>query len=315
MSAVLPTLVPVFGLVVLGWAAGRLGYLSEAAIKGLPEFVFRIAMPVMLVKTIGGATLPDVAPGALLGAFFGAMAVTWALAALLTAVPLQRPQTDGAALGMGATFSNTVMMGIPICLAHFGAEAASILALIILVDTPLLWFIATMHLALAEGRAGGAFSARMTQIAWRLGTNPIILGVVGGLLLQVSGAGLPPLLLRMIDMLAAAAIPGALVAMGLALNSYGVGGQVSAVAVVCGLKLIVMPVVAFLLARHVLALPPVAAGVLTVLAAMPVGANAYLFAAAYDRAPGAVSGAIAASTPLSFVTLSLLLLWLGTPAS
>jgi predicted permease len=101
--------------------------------------------------------------------------------------------------------------------------------------------------------------------------------------------------------------------MGLALNSYGLAGQTSAVTLMTLLKLVAMPAIAWTLAVHVFALSPLAAGVIVVLAAMPVGANAYLFAAAYDRAPGAVSGAIAVSTPLSLVTVSALLLLLGAP--
>jgi malonate transporter and related proteins len=106
-----------------------------------------------------------------------------------------------------------------------------------------------------------------------------------------------------------------LVAMGLALNSYGLAGQVPAVLVMTVLKMLVMPLAAYALAVYGFGLPPLAAGVVVVLAAMPVGANAYLFAAAYERQPGAVSGAIALSTPISLVTLSALLLLLGNGQS
>ncbi len=91
MSSVIATIVPVFGLITLGFLAGRTGYLSEAAAKGLPEFVFRIAMPVMLFRTIGTAAAPAIAPSAILASFFGAAFVAWVLAAILARVPLRRP--------------------------------------------------------------------------------------------------------------------------------------------------------------------------------------------------------------------------------
>lgn len=55
---------PVFGLIALGYAAGRSGYGSAAAAaaKALPEFVFRIAMPLMLFRTVGTAQFPIVPP-------------------------------------------------------------------------------------------------------------------------------------------------------------------------------------------------------------------------------------------------------------
>jgi malonate transporter and related proteins len=315
MIAVLATVVPVFGLIALGFLAGRTGYISEAGIKGLPEFVFRMAMPVMLFRTIGSAKLPDVPISAILVSFFGAAALVWVLVSLATRLALRRSQSDAAALGMGATFSNSVMMGIPICLAHFGPDAAPLLALVILCDTPLLWLAATLHLAASEGTGERGLVGLLSNLVWRLATNPIIFGCVAGLLWQVMGWQLPDLANTMVNMLANAAIPGALVAMGLALNSYGLRGEWAAVILLTVQKLIIMPVAAYVIAAYVLGLPPLAVGVVTVLAAMPVGANAYLFATAYDRQPAAVAGAIALSTPLALVTVSLLL-WLlgsGTP--
>jgi hypothetical protein len=315
MSAVVTIIGPVFGLIALGWLAGRTGYLGESAAKGLPDFIFRLAMPIMLFRTIGGAQLPAVAPGAVLASFFGAATVAWLVATVANAWPLRRPARDGAGIAMGATFSNSVNIGIPIALAHFGEAAAPILALIVLCDTGALWLAATVHYAVTEHGARVSLPRLVGNLALRLATNPIILGCLAGLAWQLLGWTLPPVLDRMVAMLAAAAIPGALVAMGLALNGYALGGQVPSVIAITAIKLAVQPAVAFLLAAYVFGLPPHATGVVTLLAAMPVGANAYLFAASYDRAPAAVSGAIALSTPLAMLTLSALLIGLrgGAP--
>ena len=112
-------------------------------------------------------------------------------------------------------------------------------------------------------------------------------------------------------MLANAAIPGALVAMGMALNSFALKGEEMSLLIITGLKLLVMPFIAYILAVHVFQLPSLVAGVIILTAAMPVGGNAYLFATAYDRQIPAVSGSIALSTPLALFTLSALLLWVG----
>jgi hypothetical protein len=304
------TIAPVFGLIALGFLAARSGYVSETAAKGLPEFVFKIAMPVMLFRTIGTAKLPDVPPSAILTVFFGGAAVTWVLATILGLRPLRRPAADGAAFGMAATFSNSVMMGIPICLAHFGPAAAPLLALVVLCDTPILWLAATLHLASVEGLKGRSFFGLIGSLAWRLATNPIILACAAGLAWQTASWQMPALANTIVTLLANAAVPGALVAIGLALAGYSLAGEMSAVAVIAALKLLVMPAAAYLIATQWLALPPLATGVVTLLAAMPVGANAYLFASAYERAPAAVSGSIALSTPLSLLTVSALLLLL-----
>jgi malonate transporter and related proteins len=314
MNSVVSTIVPVFGLIALGFLAGRTRYVGEAAIKGLPEFVFRIAMPIMLFRTIGRATMPDLPPGRILAAFFGAALVTWLLSALAARL-FGRTQADASAWGIGSTFANSVMLGIPICLAHFGPAAAPYLALIVLCDTAGLWLLATLHLGASDREArNSGIGGMLGALVKRLLTNPVIVGCAAGFIWQRTGVALPALADQMVTMLANAAIPGALVAMGLALNSYGLAGQVGAVTVLTALKLLVMPAVAYGLGTFVLALPPLAVAVVTVLAAMPVGANAYLFAAAYGRQEAAVSGAIALSTPLALITLSALLLVLpGQP--
>jgi malonate transporter and related proteins len=311
MSQVLSTVVPVFGLIALGFIAGRSGYLSEAAAKGLPEVVFKLVMPVLLFRTVGQATFPDIQVLALLGMFFGAAAGTWILATLLCLWPLQRPAGDGPGIAMGAAFSNSVMMGIPICISFFGTAAAPVLALIVAADTAIFWLWATLHLATVEGARSGSISGMLGVVLRRLMTNPIILGCAAGLAWQYSALQLPPLLDKIVSLIAGAAVPGALISLGLAVNSYGIRGQVSSVLAITISKLVIMPALAWLLWIFAFHVPPSAAAIILVLAAMPVGANAYLFAEAYNRAPAAVSGAIALSTLLAPLTVSALLLLIG----
>jgi malonate transporter and related proteins len=310
MLTILQTIAPVFSLILLGYVASRSGYLSQAATHGLPEFVFRIAMPLLLFRTIATAQLPDVPVLSILAAFFSGAAAAWLLAIVLTRLALRRPAADASALGMGSAFSNSVMLGIPLALAHFKSDAAPILALIVAFDTPIMWIMATLHLAVTDPARSHGMMQSLLALARRLATNPIILGTVAGLLAQRLALPLPALADTVITLLGQAAIPGALVSLGLGLSTYGLAGQVGAAGIVTVLKLVVMPAVTFVVASQLLQLPPFTVSVVTLMAALPVGANAYLFAVAYDRAPGAVAGAIALSTPLSVVTLSLLLILL-----
>ena len=63
-----------------------------------------------------------------------------------------------------------------------------------------------------------------------------------------------------------------------------------------------MPAIAFALAK-LLNLPPVVTGVVVLFAAMPTGANAYIFAVQYQRLVNPASGAVALGTLLAAVTL------------
>jgi hypothetical protein len=313
LVTVVMTVAPVFGLILIGYVAGRSGYVSQAASKGVPEFIFKVAMPVLLFRTIATSKLPDIPLLSIVGTFFGAAAGTWLLATIVTRFPLRRPATDAPALAMGATFSNSVMLGIPLCLAHFGPSAAPILAIIVATDTGLLWLSAILHHAMVESSRSRSVLHALADLAQRLLNNPIILGCIAGLAWQWAGLTLPTVPDRIIALLAQAAVPGALCALGLALASYGLKSETPAVLMVTVLKCFIMPALAWILMSQLIPLPPLAAGVILAVSAMPVGANAYLFAAAYDRAPAAVSGAIALSTLVSVFTLTLLLYWIGNP--
>jgi predicted permease len=113
---------------------------------------------------------------------------------------------------------------------------------------------------------------------------------------------------RFLDLLGEAGIPTALVALGLTLASYSLKGQWRGILTLMTLKMLLLPVVVWLIARYLVGLEPFWTEVVLVLAAMPTGANAYLFAERYATGSAPVSGAIALGTALSLVTLSVLFL-------
>ncbi|MGD9869359.1 MAG: AEC family transporter, partial [Hyphomicrobiales bacterium] len=116
---------------------------------------------------------------------------------------------------------------------------------------------------------------------------------------------------KMISMLGQAAIPGALVALGVSLTGFKVSGQAPTVLVICVLSLLVLPALAWVLAFHVFTLPPLWASVAVIFAACPPGANAFLFATRYKAAVNSVSASVALGTALSMISVSLVLLVLG----
>jgi hypothetical protein len=141
--------------------------------------------------------------------------------------------------------------------------------------------------------------------------TPIVVGVVAGSIWRTTGLGLAPIPDKIIAMLGAAGIPGALFVLGLSLSRFEVRGQVGGISLVTGIKLLAFPLMAYVLAFRVFALPPVAGGVVVLLAACPTGANSFLFASRYERAVGIVSGSVALGTALAAATISGLLWVLG----
>ncbi|KAF0136519.1 MAG: auxin efflux carrier [Xanthobacteraceae bacterium] len=115
----------------------------------------------------------------------------------------------------------------------------------------------------------------------------------------------------MLEMVASTTIPLSLIALGLSLKTYGVRADVPVALMICVLRLLVHPAIAYVIAHYLFALPPAWTGTVVLFAAMPAGINAYLFAARYGQGVGIASTAVALSTLLAVVTSILWLRVLG----
>jgi predicted permease len=302
MHNVISVVAPVFALIAIGYGIGRLNWISQTGAKGLAEFTFNLAIPALLFRKMATAELPDVAPYALWGAFFMAAAVIWVLATILTIVVLRRTGPEAASISMSAAFGNVVMIGMPLSLNLYGEAAAAPVAILVSMHSPLLWVWASIHLALA--RSDGRFSIVSVgaELLRELSRNVIILAVLAGTLWRTTGLGLDPLADQIISLIGRAGIPCALISLGLSLMSFRIAGQVPTLSMILILKILAMPAIAWAIAFHLFGLPPVAAGVVTIFAAMPTGANAFLFADRNGLAPHSASGAVALGTLVSAVT-------------
>lgn len=301
---VLLVVAPVFALIVIGYVGAWMRLLSEGAHKGLSDFAFGIAVPALMLRVIATATFPDVSPLRVWIAYYGAIGVTWLAATLLARFALRRSGPDSVVITVTSVYGNIVMLGIPLCLAAFGPEAAGPMALILAINTPLLWLVGTVQMSCVDSRTDAGLAGRVAALGADLIRNPIILGILGGAALKLANVGLHPVADKTLSLVAQAGVPTSLIALGAGLRKFRIEGQVRLLGTMCLLKLLVLPLVAGWFALAVFDLPKVAAGVIIVFAAMPAGANAFLFAARYGRVVDSTSGAIALGTLISALTVS-----------
>jgi malonate transporter and related proteins len=303
MLAVITIIIPVFALILVGYLVVKTGYFSLIGQKGLSDFAFQIAIPVMLFRTIAIADAAIDSPTNILGSYFGAVFLTWALATAVTLFVLRRPMADAASIAMSSTYGNIVMLGIPLGLAAFGPAAAAPMAVILGVNTPTLWLVGTVHIQAAlKSDTEKSIAATVIDLLRDLLRNPLIIAMLGGTLWRLTGFGLAPVLDQILLTLGAAGVPCALVALGGSLTQFQIKGQLPTLTTVVVLKLVAMPAFAWILAKLVFDLSAVAAGVVVLFAAMPAGANAYLFATRYGRVVNSASGAVALGTLLASAT-------------
>jgi predicted permease len=303
MLDLLTIVLPVFGLIGVGYAARRTGFISDRAGEGLSEFVFSLSLPCLIFRTLVRAEIPPVQPWGYWISYFTGVAVVWILATVIGRRFFGVKGVSGVVVGFSAGQANTVFVGVPMILKAYGEAGAVPLFLLIAVHLPVTMTLATI---LAEGR-----QASPLMILRRLLTHPIVVGILAGSAFRPVASYVPSPLWQIMDLLASAAVPCALTSMGIALHRYGLKTGWKLPTLISVLKLLVHPLIVLLLATQVFEMPPVWAGVAVLFASCPSGINAYLFAERYGEGVALASSAVTLSTILALGTTILWLYVLG----
>lgn len=300
--------VPIFGLIGVGYLAGWTHHLTDRAADGLSEYVFGIAVPVLIFKTLSEAQMPENGqPWGYWIAYFTGAFFVFAAGFVVARRVFGRPHLEAAMQGFASGQANTVFVGVPIILKAFGPEGAVPLFLLIAIHLPIMTTVATI---VAEGSHSGLSRATLVRLLKALARNPLLFGIYAGGIAQVTGLHATGVFGQIVGMLAASSVPCALISMGLALRRYGFIGDLAAALAISFLKLIVHPLLVLGLTR-VLPMPPVWAGVAVIFAAMPCGVNAYLMAHHYKSGVASTASAVSLSTLLSLFTITGWLYCLG----
>ncbi len=315
MDVAYTLVLPVFGVVVVGYVAARMGWFPQSATQGLDTFVFTFAIPALLFRALANTDLPDVLPWGLWGSYYGGILIVWAIGSAFAVYVLRRPMKDAIVIGFGGGFSNTVMLGIPIILTAFGEEASVPLFLILAFHGLTVFTICTFLLETAQAaeRHDGASRPKPRLILLDslrgMARNPLIWALGCGVIFGQTGLTLPVPVDGVLEKLGQAGIPCALFAMGATLARYEIRRSIGAASQIAVIKLGLHPLIVFLLGTYVFALPVMWLKVATVMAAVPSGVYTFIMASRYAAAPGAASSAVVLTTALSLLTLSAVLTW------
>lgn len=306
METAINTVLPVFALVLCGYLAGRSRFMSEAAVKGLTTFVFYLAIPALLFRTMAKGGPSSGFDFSIVVAYFTALAVNFAMAWLFSRRAFAASGEEAAIMGMGSIFSNTVLLGLPLIYGAFGEEGLVALTLIIAFHSPIIMPLVSLIVELGRGSAA-SLGQKLKLIFFAIFKNPIIVALLAGQLYGASGLALPVPVDRFGELLSGAAAPCALFALGASLVGYQLGGDLRQCAALVTFKLIIHPIVTAVLVFFVFDLEPVWAAVAVVTSALPVGVNVFIMAEHYGIYTARAASAILISTGLSLFTVSVLL--------
>ena len=305
--AILYVILPVFLVMGAGYAATRSRLFSSSAVDGLMVYTQSFAVPCLLFRALVDLDLGAVFNPWLLLSFYTGAVVSFALGVFGARRIFHRRPGELVAIGFGALFSNSVLLGIPIMQRAYGHDSLSPTFAIISIHAPFCYLvgITAIEFASADGR-GLAGTGR--AVAKALFRNALMIGLALGFVVNLAGLPLPAAVRAAVDMVADSALPAALFGLGGVLTRYAIRASLGEAGMIAGLSLLVHPAIAYSLSHFVFHLPDgfVRSAVMT--ASMAPGVNSYVFASIYGRGQAQAASAVLLATGLSVFTISM---WLG----
>lgn len=294
---------PLFALIFLGWAAGHFRILREGTANGLSDYVFSIAVPILIFNAVTSQnSASEASPWTYWIAYFSSAFSTFAIGMLLTMKVWGKSWMDGAIQGFASGQSNIVFVGVPVILAAFGPSAQTPMFMLLALHMPIMT-AAAMLTAESEDLTLEA----LRKAALSIVRNPIFIGIALGVIAHMIGFKPTGTLSVYMNKIGATATPCGLIALGMVLQRQGAIGSVPQVVILSALKLCIHPALV-LIACLLLGVPEIWAKTAVIFAAMPCGLNAFLLAQKYGRPASVSAAAISISTLVSLPTIAL---WLA----
>lgn len=303
MLSILAVIAPIFALIALGYVAVRQKLYPAEGVKALIAFVNNFATPCLLFYSIGTSDFRSAFNIGIIGPYYFGAFVCFAIGIVVARRVFANRPGESVAVGFSGTFTNTVLVGLPIMSRAYGEGALPVTLSIIGLHGAILLTLGMVTMELTR-RDGQPLGPTLVLAVKRVGSNPLIWGILGGIALSLSGLELAEPVVAFFSMLGQAVVPAALFGIGGALNEFKLSDNWKQALVASLIKLIIHPLIAYALMIWVFRVPMDIARYGILLSSMPAGINIYVFATYYDRGVSVAANTILISTVLSAVTIS-----------
>ncbi|MFZ1814324.1 MAG: AEC family transporter [Rhizobiaceae bacterium] len=304
MLQVVTLVVPLFGLVLLGYLSGRVARIPIEGLAWLNFFVVYVALPAMFFRLLSRTPLNEFANIGFIAATTLATLLIFCIGFFLAGLRNGGNVGEATIQGFAAAYGNIGYMGPPLALAAFGPEAGVPVALIFCFDNSLHFTLAPLLMAFHSNERVGA-GKLATDIAKKIFTHPFILATIAGVLGAAFQVRPPQALDRLLEVLAAGAAPCALFAMGVTAALRPLKRVPLELAYLIPLKLIVHPLLLLVIvSMTVRNVNPVWLEAAVLLAALPSATNVFVIAQQYGVWQERASSAVVLSTLSAVLTVT-----------
>jgi hypothetical protein len=306
MFDVLSVTLPIFLIVIFGYVSTRSNVVVKSDVKVLGAFVIKFALPALVFRSLSQRSFSEIANPDFLIVYAAASLSTFFVVFAAARLVGGKSTTVSALQALGSSVSNSGFIGYPIAFLVLGSPVVVALALAMMVENILM---IPLGLILAEigSNDGKTLGALIRGVVARLVKNPLIIAILAGMAISLSGFKLPTALFRAVDMMAQASGALALFYVGGTLVGLRVKGMFADVGRVVVGKLCLHPAIVFLALLLVPGLDPNLRKAMLIFASVPVITIFPLLGLPY-RQEDMCAAALMVATILSFFTISTLLL-------
>ena len=313
MLDILNITIPFFAIILCGSLARLRGWFSEESGQTLARFAFFVVLPPFMFIAI---TSIDVTALFHIGFVLRYELVTismFLIAGIFATYVIRLTPQQRGLFCLNAAYPNYGYIGVPMAILVFGEQAAAPISLILFCDTVTLLIMTTI---LSNDAASGHLRRALRDIILSMLRNPLLLAVIAGFSFSASGSQLAVLPEQLLKMLAGAAAPTALFALGVTLVGQPLRSALTELATISLLKLILHPAMVaavFLFWPSTQPIEPLWIQLAVLFASLPIAANVFALSQFYNVYVGRTATAIMVTTIGASVTvpvtLFLLISW------
>ena len=262
---IISVLTPILFVLLLGYLSSRHSFLLKDQITAISKFVFYLCIPALLFTGMATANLEIEQSLKVMQSFYLPVFLVFGLL-VIVCLKFNYSLKNSSVLALTGTYSNTVLIGLPIVIFSVGQSSVDLVFIIIT-------FHSVMLFSLTYFLSGNRSAIKKTFRTVLL--NPIVLSLTLGILVNLLRVPLPDVLIRSLKLLSEPAIAGAIFVLGGNLYFLKLKGSLKqAVALSC-IKLFLLPALVYVSGKWLFMVDETALTVAVLLAAAPVGVNAF----------------------------------------
>ena len=300
MGDILSLTIPFFGIILLGAFSRSSGFFDEQAGRILARFAFFVVLPAFMFVSITSAPVSEIANPHFILRYEAVTIIIFALGIVFATRILGLSGRSSGIFALNATYPNYGYIGVPLAILAFGQGAVVPMSLILVCDSIMLLLLTAIF---TRDKGSADLPSALMQMLRSMSRNPLLLSVLAGFIFSASGLTLPDMPIFFLDMLAGAAAPTALFALGITLIGQPIRSARTELGIITILKLVIHPLLMGVVMLTMPGLDVLWIQTAILFACLPVAANVFALSEFYQAYSGRTATSIMLTTLIASLTV------------